>query len=410
MTKKSPLAPARFPNLLPVAGVRLGATEAGIRYKGRQDLMLAEFPKGTAVAGVFTQSKTASAPVEWCRSAVTDGMARGLVVNSGNSLAFTGREGRKTVKTAAAAAAKLIGCRQKDIFIASTGVIGEPLPPSRIVKMLPKLYKSIVGGGWKSCAEAIRTTDTFPKGAVRIARIDGTPYVINGFAKGSGMIAPDMATMLAFFFTNAAIPSDVLQKLVAHAASKSFNCITVDSDTSTSDTVLMFATGQGPAHRPVTRAGDPRLRDFRDKLDDIMLDLAHQIVRDGEGATKFVTINVDGAASGKAARRIGFAIANSPLVKTAIAGEDPNWGRIVMAVGKAGEEADRDKLAIRFGDHLVASRGAVDPGYDEARAATYMKGEDIVVSVDVGIGRGRSTVWTCDLTHGYVTINADYRS
>lgn len=410
MTKKSPLAPSRFPNLLPVAGVRLGATEAGIRYKGRQDLMMAEFPKGTTVAGVFTRSQTASAPVEWCRLALKDGVARGLVVNSGNSLAFTGRAGRNTVKTAAAAAAKLIGCRQKDVFVASTGVIGEPFPPGRIVKMLPKLHKSLTGGAWKQCAGAIRTTDTFSKGAVRIAHIDGTPFVINGFAKGSGMIAPDMATMLAFFFTNATLPAELLQKLVARAADKSFNCVTVDSDTSTSDTVLMFATGKGPDHKPISRVGDPRLRDFVEKLGDIMLDLAHQLVRDGEGASKFVTINVAGAASAKAARRIGFAIANSPLVKTAIAGEDPNWGRIVMAVGKAGEKADRDKLAIRFGDQIVATQGAVAKGYREARAAKYMKGAEIEISVDVGVGTGAATVWTCDLTHGYVSINADYRS
>ncbi len=410
MTNKSPLAPARFPNLLPVAGVRLASVAAGIRYKGRQDLMLAEFPKGTTVGGVFTQSKTASGPVEWCRAAAKDGLARGLVVNSGNSLAFTGREGRKTVKAAVATAAKLIGCRQKDVFVASTGVIGEALPASRIVKMLPKLYKSLAGGNWKQCADAIRTTDTYPKGAVRIAKIDGASYVIDGIAKGSGMIAPDMATMLAFVFTNAAIPPDILQKLVAQSVNKSFNCVTVDSDTSTSDTVLMFATGQGPAHHPIARLGDPRLRDFRLKLDEVMLDLAFQIVRDGEGASKFVTVNVAGAASRKAARRIAFSIANSPLVKTAVAGEDPNWGRVVMAVGKAGEQADRDRLSIRFGDQLVATRGAAAPGYREARAARYMKGQEIEISVDVGVGAGEATVWTCDLTHDYVSINADYRS
>jgi glutamate N-acetyltransferase / amino-acid N-acetyltransferase len=410
MTKKSPLAPARFPNLLPVAGVRLGATAAGIRYEGRDDVMLAEFPEGTTVGGVFTKSKTASAPVEWCQSALKNGCARGLVVNSGNSLAFTGREGRKTVKEAAAKAAKLIGCRQKDVFTASTGVIGEPFPASRLVNALPKLHKSLTGGDWKQSAEAIRTTDTFPKGAVRIARIDGNQYVINGIAKGSGMIAPDMATMLAFLFTNAAIPADILQAIVADAAAKSFNCITVDSDTSTSDTVLMFATGQGPAHRPFRRIGDPRLRDFREKLKEVMLDLAHQIVRDGEGASKFISVTVTGAASAKAARRIGLSIANSPLVKTAVAGEDPNWGRIVMAVGKAGEKANRDKLRILFGGQLVASKGGVDLAYDEAQAAQYMKGQEIDISVDVGVGKGKATVWTCDLTHGYVTINADYRS
>ncbi len=410
MTKKSPLAPARFPNLLPVAGVRLASVAAGIRGKGQQDLMLAEFPKGTTVGGVFTQSQTASAPVEWCRAALQNGTGRGLVVNSGNSLAFTGRAGQKTVKSAAATAAKLIGCRQKDIFVASTGVIGEALSPTRIVRMLPKLHKSLAGGNWKQCAEAIRTTDTYPKGAVRIARIDGASYVINGIAKGSGMIAPDMATMLAFAFTNAAIPAEVLQKLIAQSVEKSFNCVSVDSDTSTSDTVLLFATGQGPGHSKITRAGDPRLKDFKNKLDELMLDLALQIVRDGEGASKFVTINVSGAASRKAARKIGFSIANSPLVKTAIAGEDPNWGRIIMAVGKAGEKADRDKLSIRLGDQLVAAQGGAAPKYREARAARYMKGQEIEITVDVGVGKSAATVWTCDLTHGYVSINADYRS
>jgi len=410
MTNKSPLAPASFPSLMPIAGVRLGATSAGIRYEGRDDVMMAEFPEGTTVGGVFTQSQTASAPVEWCRVALDNGFARGLVVNSGNSLAFTGREGRKTVKQAVATAAKLIGCRQKEVFTASTGVIGEAFPASVLINALPGLHKSITGGGWKAAAEAIRTTDTFPKGAVRVAQIDGNNYVINGIAKGSGMIAPDMATMLSFLFTDAAIPSDVLQKLVTKAAAQSFNCVTVDSDTSTSDTVLMFATGQGPAHKSIRRIGDPRLKDFCEKLNDIMLDLAHQLVRDGEGASKFVSVIVTGAASAKAARRIGFSIANSPLVKTAIAGEDPNWGRIVMAVGKAGEKANRDKLKIRFGEQLVASKGAADPGYDEATAARYMKGQEIDIAVDVGVGNGRATVWTCDLTHEYVTINADYRS
>ncbi len=410
MTKKSPLAPASFPNLLPVAGVRLGAASAGIRYQGRDDVVLAEFPAGTTVGGVFTQSQTASAPVEWCRKALENGVARGLVVNSGNSLAFTGREGRKTVKRAVAEAAKLIGCRQIDVFTASTGVIGEAFPASILIKALPGLYQSISGGGWKAAANAMRTTDTFPKGAVQIAHIDGKAYVINGIAKGSGMIAPDMATMLSFLFTNAALPSEVLQKLVTKATAQSFNCITVDSDTSTSDTVLMFATGRGPAHKPIRRVNDPRLKDFREKLNKVMLDLAHQLVRDGEGATKFVSVLVTGATSVKAARRIGFSIANSPLVKTAIAGEDPNWGRIVMAVGKAGETAHRDKLKIMFGNQVVASKGAADPNYVEAIAADYMKGQEIDITVDVGVGKGAATVWTCDLTHGYISINADYRS
>ena len=307
------------------------------------------------------------------------------------------------------AAADLVSCRRESVFVASTGVIGEPLKAQPIIDALPGLHRNLAAGGWEAAARAIRTTDTYSKGATRSAKIGGVEVTLNGIAKGSGMIAPDMATMLAFVFTDANLPAAVLQTLLKGAVGRSFNGITVDGDTSTSDTVLAFATGQA-AHPPIASAGDARLRDFRRQLDDLTLDLAHQIVRDGEGATKFVTISVTGATSAKAARRIGLAIANSLLVKTAFAGEDANWGRIVMAVGKSGEKADRDRLAISFGGIAVAEKGAAVAGYDEAPVARHLKGSDIDVAVDIGLGRGRATVWTCDLTHAYIDINADYRS
>jgi len=407
---KSPLAPASMPTLPPVAGVRLAARPCGIRYRGRTDLMLAELARGTAVAGVFTRSLTAAAPVEWCRKALAGGKARALVVNSGNANAFTGGLGDASVGRIAGAVAKLLRCRKDEVFLASTGVIGEPLPDGRITAALPKLKGALGEKGWPQAARAIMTTDTFPKFATRTASIGGAPVRLNGIVKGSGMIAPDMATMLAFVFTDAAIPAPVLQRLLAGAADRSFNAITVDSDTSTSDTVLAFATGKGPTHPTVRDAKDAHLREFVDALESLMVELAHLIVRDGEGARKFVTIHITGAASAKAARRIGLAVANSPLVKTAIAGEDANWGRIVMAVGKAGERADRDRLAIAIGGHPVTEDGKVRPGYDEGPVAAHMKGDEIEIAIDVGVGRGRATVWTCDLTHGYIDINADYRS
>jgi len=410
MPERSPLAPAHFPQMPPVAGVRLAATACGIRYKGRTDLMLALLDPGTAVAGVFTRSAMASAPVDWCRAGLKKGRGRAIVVNSGNSNAFTGRRGRESVRRTAQTTARLAGCRPEEVFVASTGVIGEPPPADKIIAALPALRNSATATAWNPAADAIMTTDTFPKGATRTASIAGTKVVINGIAKGSGMIAPDMATMLAFVFTDAAIPPRVLQSLLTQANARTFNAITVDGDTSTSDTVILAATGKGPKHRKVTRVGDPHLRDFRAKLEDLMQDLAKQIVRDGEGAQKLVTINVAGAASEAAARKIGLAIGNSPLVKTAVAGEDANWGRIVMAVGKSGEKANRDKLKIRIGGVVVARNGAVVPGYDEAPVAAHMKTRDIVIDVDVGIGKGRATVWTCDLTHGYIAINAEYRS
>jgi glutamate N-acetyltransferase/amino-acid N-acetyltransferase len=407
--KVSPLAPAKFPDLPPVAGVRLAAAACGIRYANRTDAMLMEFVHGTTVAGVFTQSLTASAPVLACREHLKGGTASALVVNSGNSNAFTGRIGEDAVRQTVEAVADLFPCRPSSVFVASTGVIGEPLPVERLIAGLPGLKADLAADAWAAAAKAIMTTDTFPKGATRVAGIGGVQVTINGICKGSGMIAPDMATMLGYVCTDAAIPADVLQALLAPAADRSFNSITVDSDTSTSDTLMLFATGRA-SHPEVKSADDPFLADFKAKLEDLLVDLAQQIVRDGEGASKFVSIAVTGAADDGAARRIGKAIANSPLVKTAIAGEDANWGRIVAAVGKAGERADRDRLSIRMGGVQVARDGCRVPGYDEGPVAEHMKGREIVIEVDVGVGEGRATVWTCDLTHEYIAINADYRS
>lgn len=410
--KISPLAPKSYAKLPPIGGVLLGTVAAGIKYKGRTDLLVAKMVPGTRAAGVFTTSKTASAPVEWCRTNLAEGgEGRMLVVNSGNSNAFTGKAGVATVKATAAAAAQAGDCRQKDVFIASTGVIGQPMDPAPLVAGISAALEGASDEKWDDAARAIMTTDTYPKLATRRVKVGDAEVTINGIAKGSGMIAPDLATMLVFIFTDAAIPAKILQTLLLLGVRDSFNAITVDSDTSTSDTVLVFATGAAMKEEaPVTRAGDPRLRDFRAALDDIMLDLAHQVVKDGEGATKFIRIAVSGAQSHQAARRIGMAIANSPLVKTAIAGEDANWGRVVMAVGKSGEAADRDKLAIRIGGIDVAKNGMAVPGYDEAPVARHMKGSDIDIEVDVGVGKSQATVWTCDLTYDYIRINADYRS
>jgi glutamate N-acetyltransferase/amino-acid N-acetyltransferase len=405
----SPLAPERFPELAPIAGVRLAAFACGIRYTGRDDLMLAELAPGTAIAGVFTRSQTAGAPVVWCQDCLPGGKVRGIVVNSGNSNTFTGRAGKEIVETTAATTAQLLGCDPKEVFISSTGVIGEPPPAEKIVAALPQILKQLSADGWEAAARAILTTDTFPKGATATTTIDGVEIRLNGFAKGSGMIAPDMATMLAYVFTDATLPPTVLQPLLAASADRSFNAITVDGDTSTSDTVLLCATQQTP-HRPVLSPADRRLAGFRQALDSVMIDLAQQIVRDGEGAQKFVTIEVTRAATARAARRIGLAIGNSPLVKTALSAGDPNWGRIVMAVGKAAEKVDRDRLSISIGGIQIAAEGGPVPGYDEAPVAEYMRGREIRIGVDIGIGRGKATVWTCDLTHGYIDINASYRS
>ena len=407
--KRSPLAPKSFPRLPEIAGVRLGAAACGLRYKGRTDVMLAEFDRGTTVAGVFTRSQTAASPVLWCRSALGRGRARALVVNSGNANAFTGRDGDASVERSVAATAKLMDCARREVFVASTGVIGEKLPDERIIGALAGLRRKLTGKAWAKAADAIMTTDTFSKGATRTARIGDREVVINGIAKGSGMIAPDMATMLAFVFTDAALPADVLQPMLEAANRRSFNSITVDGDTSTSDTVLMFATGAA-RHGKIASHRDPALRSFRAALDSLMIDLAQQIIRDGEGASKFVSVTVTGAASARAARIVALSIANSPLVKTAIAGEDANWGRIVMAVGKSGERADRDRLAIAIGGVTITEDGQARPDYDETPVAAHMRGDEISIQVDIGIGRGRATVWTCDLTHGYIDINADYRS
>jgi len=409
MAAISPLAPEHFPVLAPIAGVRLAAFAAGIRYTGRDDLMLAELAPGSAIAGVFTRSLTAGAPVLWCRDCLPGGTVRGIVVNSGNSNVFTGRAGKELVEQTAATAARLLGCDPRQIFISSTGVIGEPPPADKIIGALPQIVPRLSVDGWEAAARAILTTDTFPKGSTATAEIDGVQVRLSGFAKGSGMIAPDMATMLAYVFTDAALPYAVLQPLLAASVDRSFNCMTVDGDTSTSDTVLLCAT-QHAAHRAVTSPGDRRLRSFRRALDAVTVDLAQQVARDGEGAQKFVTIEVTGAATFRAARRIGLTIGNSPLVKTALSAGDPNWGRIVMAVGKAGEKIDPDRLAISIGSLPILANGGPVPGYDETPVAEYMKGHEITITVDVGVARGKATVWTCDLTHGYIDINASYRS
>jgi glutamate N-acetyltransferase/amino-acid N-acetyltransferase len=410
--KISPFAPASLPDVPPVEGVRFASAEAGVRYKNRRDLMVAVMDAGTTAAGVLTQSKTCSAPVLWCRESLKGGKARILVVNSGNANAFTGKKGKAAVELTAKFAQEAVGCGPGEVYLASTGVIGEPLEAEKFAHLLGGLAKSASAEGWHDTARAIMTTDTFPKLATRKARIGGTEVTINGFCKGAGMIAPDMATMLSFLFTDAAVGPAALQEVVASGAATSFNCMTVDGDTSTSDTCLMFATGAAAKRGQalVEKAGDAALADFRAKTHDLLKELAIMVAKDGEGVSKFVTLHIQGAESDKAARTIGLAVANSPLVKTAIAGEDPNWGRIVMAVGKAGEAADRDRLSIWFGDTIVARDGERAAEYHEPTMAQYMKGREIVIRVDVGVGQGRATIWTCDLTHDYISINADYRS
>jgi glutamate N-acetyltransferase/amino-acid N-acetyltransferase len=405
----SPLAPTTVPQLTPIAGVRLAAVACGIRYSGRNDLMVAELAPGTTIAGVLTRSTTAGAPVLWCRKNLSGGAARAIVANSGNSNTFTGSAGQVVVEATAAATAKLLGCSPSEVFISSTGVIGEPPQAEKITSGLPRAVEALSPANWAGAAGAILTTDTFPKLATRRARIGDTEVTINGFAKGSGMIAPDMATMLSYVFTDAKIPADVLQALLSSGNERAFNSITVDGDTSTSDTVLLCATGAAQ-HQAVTSPGDPHLRQFRKALDTVLVELAQLIVRDGEGAEKLVTIEVVGAASSRSARRIGLAIGNSPLVKTAIAAGDANWGRIVMAVGKTGEKADRDRLVIAIGGTRICEKGGPVPGYDEAPVAKHMAGRDIHITVDLGVGRGKATVWTCDLTHRYIDINGSYRS
>jgi glutamate N-acetyltransferase/amino-acid N-acetyltransferase len=408
--KISPLAPKKFPLLPPLAGVRLATGAAGIKYRDRTDVLLAILAPGTEAAGVFTRSKTASAPVDWCRTQLKRGQARALVVNSGNANAFTGQAGMVGARAVAEAAGAVIGCQASEVLLASTGVIGEPLPAERITKILGRVAEDASASGWRAAAEAIMTTDTYPKLATASATIDGVKVTLNGIAKGSGMIAPDMATMLAFVFTDAALPAAVLQECLSAGVGPSFNSITVDSDTSTSDTLILFATGKGAKHGAVTRASDKRLTGFRKSLDALLLELALAVVKDGEGAEKLIRIDVAGAESNDAARHIALAVANSPLVKTAIAGNDANWGRVVMAVGKSGEAADRDRLKISFGGHVVAENGARAAKYNEAAATKAVSGREVEIAVDLGLGKGAARVWTCDLTHGYIDINGSYRS
>ena len=409
-TTISPLAPKSTPVMPAIAGVRLATAAAGVRYQGRTDVMLAVFDEATSVAGVFTRSKCPSAPVEWCRARIKGGRARALVVNSGNANAFTGKTGRDACAFTAKLAAGAVGCKLTEVFLASTGVIGEPLPAQVFGGVMEDLVEKATDEGYVDAAGAIMTTDTFPKLATATARLADTTVTINGFAKGAGMIAPDMATMLAFVFTDAPIAPAALQALLRDGVTDTFNAVTVDGDTSTSDTLLAFATGAAKAAPRIARAGDPRLVPFRKALNAVLANLAEQVARDGEGARKLVEITVEGAVSKMSARRVALSIANSPLVKTAIAGEDANWGRVVMAVGKAGEPAERDRLSIWFNGIRVAHKGARDPDYDEAAVSAAMKRPEIALKVALGLGKGRDRVLTCDLTKEYVAINGDYRS
>src|SRR5262245_12678284 len=408
-TKVSPLAPVSVPDMPDVAGVKCATAAAGVRYKGRTDVLLMVLDPGTAAAGVFTKSKCPSAPVEWCRAKLKGRKARALVVNSGNANAFTGKNGREACTFTARIAAKAIGCKPDEVFLASTGVIGEPLNASVFDGVMDTLVANARGDGWLDAARAIMTTDTFPKVATAKTSIGKTTVTINGIAKGAGMIMPDMATMLSFIFTDAAIAAPALQALLREAVEDSFNAVTIDGDTSTSDTLMAFATGAAGGPK-ISKAGDARLKGFRKAFQMVLADLAEQVARDGEGARKLVEVEVEGAVSKASARRIAMSIANSPLVKTAIAGEDANWGRVVMAVGKAGEPADRDKLSIWFEGIRVAHKGERDPGYDEGKVSEAMKSPKISLKVQIGLGRGKDRVLTCDLTKEYVAINGDYRS
>jgi glutamate N-acetyltransferase/amino-acid N-acetyltransferase len=408
----SPLAPTDVPEMPAIAGVRLATAAAGIRYKGRTDVLLAVLDKGTTVAGVFTTSKCASAPVEWCRAKLSRGSARALVVNSGNANAFTGKTGKQSTALTAQIAAKAVGCSPNEVFLASTGVIGEPLDGSKFDGVLGGLAETATPDDYMGAARAIMTTDTFPKVATARVKLGKNQVTINGMAKGAGMIAPDMATMLSFVFTDAPIAANALQSLLKSGVEDTFNAITIDGDTSTSDTLLAFATGAAAANGApkISRASDPRLKAFSQALNKVLADLSEQVARDGEGARKLIEIIVEGATTKKSARKIAMSIANSPLVKTAVAGEDANWGRVVMAVGKAGQPANRDKLSISFNGIRVAKSGARDPSYDEAQVSEAMKAPKIQIKVALGLGKGRDRVLTCDLTKEYVAINGDYRS
>jgi glutamate N-acetyltransferase/amino-acid N-acetyltransferase len=412
--KLSPLAPKAFPDMPAISGFDMATAEAGIRYKGRTDLWVLRGQKGTTIAGVYTKNMMPGAPISWSRKALVSAVkdkddVQLVVVNSGTANVFTGAAGAQAVLETAQGAAKQFGGSANRVQIASTGVIGEPLEAAKVTAQFTNMQSRMHAGGWAEAAKAIMTTDTYPKGACATSEIGGVTVQINGIAKGSGMIAPDMATMLAYVATDASLPADVLQDILDEHVKTTFNAITVDSDMSTSDTLLLLASGAGDTPE-ITSAKDPRLKDFKAKLHEVLLDLALQIVRDGEGASKFIEIHVTGAQSDESAHKIGLSLANSPLVKTAIAGEDANWGRIVMAVGKCGEPASRDSLSIRFGDHLVAENGFVSKSYNEDDGASYMKRAELVLGVDIGIGSGQARVYTCDLTHTYIDINADYRS
>ncbi len=405
MSSTSPLAPESFPNLPSVDGVRLGTVAAGLRYHGRPDVLVAELAPETTVAGVFTSSLCPSAPVDWCRAVLPGGLARALVCNAGNANAFTGKAGDQSVQATVDAVAAALECPPDEVFVASTGVIGEPIDDAQLVAAVHQAANAVGepdSARWQEAATAICTTDTYPKGSSAATGSAASRQMIVGIAKGSGMIAPDMATMLSFVFTDAALSAAEAQAVLSAAVNLSFNRVTVDSDTSTSDTVLLFCTG---------RAGAPTdMAAFQQALNEVCLDLAHQIVKDGEGATKFVTVTVTGAADDTAAEKIARAIADSPLVKTAVAAEDANWGRLVMAVGKAGQAANRDRLAIWIGPEQAAAEGQQVPGYSEERATEHLRQPNVTFTVDVGVGGGTATVWTCDLTHGYIDINAGYRS
>jgi len=404
----SPLA-LPLPALPAIAGVALGTAAAAIRYTTRDDVTMMVFPTGTTVAGVFTKNKCPGAPVDWCRAALPGGKARALVVTAGNSNVFTGKAGRETCAQTAAAMAQVVGCKPKEVFLASTGVIGEKLPTEKLTAALPGLAAKLTPDAWQQAARAIMTTDTFPKGVTRMAKIGEATVTISGIAKGSGMIMPDMATMLCFLATDAKIPAPVLQKILSNGIGPSFNSVTVDSDTSTSDSVLLFATG-ATKHAKVPAEGGPMLRDFTRAVHDVLMELALMVARDGEGAQKLIRIDVTGAVSKKSAHRIGMSVANSPLVKTAIAAADANWGRIVMAVGKAGEPAERDRLSIAVGGVWMAREGELAPDYDEAPVTAHMQGREVTITIDIGLGTGKASVYTCDLTHAYIDINGSYRS
>ena len=410
-SKISPLAPKQIPDMPALNGVRMATAKAGIKYQGRTDLLFMVFDEPANVAGVFTRSKCPSAPVDHCRKALSHGKARGVVVNSGNANAFTGKKGVVTTDQTAKAAANALHAHENEIFLASTGVIGEPMDASRFTGLLPQMAIDALPDNWLEAAKAIMTTDTFPKLATRSIQFGEQTIVINGIAKGAGMIAPDMATMLSFVVTDAPIESHILQELLSDKVQATFNSITVDSDTSTSDSLLLFATGKAKGNaKALSDKNDVRYQQFAQALYEVLHELSLQVVTDGEGAHHLIEVKVEGATNDNAAKIIARSIANSPLVKTAVAGEDANWGRVVMAVGKAGVEADRDKLSIWFGPHRLAVGGERDSNYNEEEASRYMKGQHIVIKVDIGLGNGSATIWSCDLTKEYVEINGDYRS